>query len=267
MPAALSDRQQREIAYHREHAANAGAGRITYDVLFDTRRRWWNAYWDLWTFLTQQLLIGRRMLVVGCGTGEDAIYFAKLGAIVSAFDLSPDMLAIAQAAAHREQLAIDFGEMPAERQTYPDDTFDLVFARDILHHVEIDDTMREISRVAKPGAMFAVTEIYSHSITERVRRSWAVERLLYPAMRAFVYGGEQIYITQDERKLTERDVASIMRHLRDLQYHKYFNFVVTRLVPNTAPIVNKADYLALRTLGPLGRFVAGRISIVGVIAK
>jgi ubiquinone/menaquinone biosynthesis C-methylase UbiE len=54
---------------------------------------------------------------------------------------------------------------------YQDSSFDCIIARNILHHVDIPLTMREIVRVAKPDAMFMVDEIYSHSWTEKLRRA------------------------------------------------------------------------------------------------
>ena len=167
----LTDRQRREVEYHREHAREIAKSRIDFSVVTSTKRRWWNAYWAMWTLLIGSNLVDKRVLVVGCGAGDDAIYFAKLGAIVSAFDLSPDMLLIARNRATRENLSIEFDEMPAEAMTYRAGTFDLVFCRDILHHVDIDRTMREVVRVSKPHARFVANEIYSHSFTDLIRHS------------------------------------------------------------------------------------------------
>ena len=91
---------------------------------------------------------------------------ARLGANVSAFDLSPDSLQIAMALAKREGLQITFGEMAAENMLYEDSSFDYIVARDILHHVDIASTMREIVRAAKPDTLFPTNQIYSHSVTD-----------------------------------------------------------------------------------------------------
>lgn len=42
-----------------------------------------------WHRRTGQALRGRACLVVGCGLGDDAVYLAQQGALVTAFDLSP----------------------------------------------------------------------------------------------------------------------------------------------------------------------------------
>jgi ubiquinone/menaquinone biosynthesis C-methylase UbiE len=261
----LTDRQRRELEYHRGHAAAVAptATSIKYDVIANPHRKWWNAYWDIWTAIMRLSVKGKRVLVVGCGGGEDAFLFAKLGAEVSAFDLSPDMLNLGIARATKDGLNIDFRQMAAEKMAYPDNMFDIVFARDILHHVDIPATMKEIVRVAKPGAVFAVDEIYSHSVTDLIRNSWLVRRVLYPRLQGFIYKDRHIYITEDERKMSERDIAEVMRHVSDLVYHKYFNFLVTRIVHDNHRSLNKADRLLLMALGPLGYFCAGRNAFIG----
>ena len=151
----LTERQRNELEYHREHAREKAAllnEPFSWDVLDRPARRWWNAYWQMYAHLDDLRLKGKRVLVVGCGFGDDALRLAKLGADVYAFDLSPDALLIARALANRERLAIAFDEMPAETLKYEADFFDCVVARDILHHVEIPLSLSEMCRVAKPEA-------------------------------------------------------------------------------------------------------------------
>ena len=81
------------------------------------------------------------------------------------------MLAIGMERAAHDRIMVSFALMAAERQNYDDNTFDIVYARDILHHVEIPATMSEIVRVSKPNALLIVNEIYSHSMTELVSMS------------------------------------------------------------------------------------------------
>ena len=204
--------------------------------------------------------------MVGCGFGEDALRLSKLGADVSAFDLSPDSLQIARALADREHIAVDLKEMPAERMQYADSTFDCIIARDILHHVDIPSTMNEVCRVAKPNALLIVNEIYSHSFTDKIRRAKVVEEQIYPRMRKLIYGAGKPYITEDERKLSELDLAEIVSHLREPVFFRYFNFFVTRLVPDYE-FPAKVDQLVLRALKPVGRLLAGRILFGAKIRK
>lgn len=268
--AALSDRQQRELDYHREHAKlhrKVLDTPVSWEVLTRPERRWWNGYWAMYAHLLSHDLAGKSVLVVGCGFGDDALRLAKLGARVSAFDLSPDSLEIARTLADRENLQIEFEQMPAERMRYADSSFDAAVARDILHHVDIQATMSEIVRVVKPGGVFVVNEIYSHSLTDRIRHSKLVEHTLYPKMRRFIYGDGKPYITEDERKLTEKDVDAITASLQPVAFRKYFNFLVTRIVPDRSDRLSMLDRCVLVIAGPLGRLLAGRILFSARIAK
>lgn len=164
----------------------------------------------MYTFLLDQQLSGKKVLVVGCGFGDDALRLAKKGGDVYAFDLSPESLEIAKQIASREKLSIDFRNIPAESLDYESDFFDFIIVRDILHHVELQKTMNEILRVAKNGALFILNEVYTHSLLDRIRHSYIVEKKIYPKMPNFVYKGN-IYITKYERKLNQRDTAFIAK--------------------------------------------------------
>ena len=260
----MTDRQIREIQYHKGHAAKAEAeGRsVAFDVIGRGRRRWWNASWAMYTHLMNADLRGKKVLVAGCGFGEDAIRLAKLGACVYAFDLSPDVLKIARRTAETMQLAIDFAQQPMEHLDYPAGVFDCIVARDILHHVSIAPAMSEMARVARPGAMFVANEVYSHSFTHKLRNSRFVNRVLYPRMVDYIYEGDTPYITPDERKLDERDIRKISAHLADSR-SQYFSFIVSRLVPARYAPMAKIDRLFLRLLGGAGGALAGRILLTG----
>lgn len=263
----LTERQKNEIAYHREHARRVAEKRkgVSFDVVTSPDRRLHNGYWHFYTRLLQEPLKDKRVLVVGCGAGSDALRIAKMGASVHAFDLSPDMLQLARRFAEAEGFEIDFSQMPAENLEYDDDLFDYVVAIDILHHVDIPDAMGEIVRVAKTGCRFFMDEIYSHTWTDRVRKSGLVERHLYPLMVKWIYKNQHPYITEDERKLSEADVETISGYLSKITYRKYFNFVITRLIPEKYDPINKIDYRLLSLLGGAGRYVAGRVVLVGEI--
>ena len=195
----MTERQKRELEYHREHAElhkNILEKPFSFDVVTNDNRRWWNAHWEMYTYLMSKNLRCKNVLVIGCGFGDDALYLSKCGANVKAFDLSPESLFIARELSIREKLDVEFQEMPAEKLKYADNYFDIVVARDILHHVDIPESISEIVRVSKPGAIFCFNEVYSHSITDRVRHSSFVEKWLYPKMTKFVYGEQKPYITE-----------------------------------------------------------------------
>lgn len=270
LKSALTDRQQREFDYHREHANQNRQvldAPFSWDVLQNPHYRWWNAYWAMYAYIVEYDVRGKSVLVVGCGFGDDALRLAKLGANVTAFDLSPESILIAREMAAREGLQIAFDEMPAERLQYGDSTFDFILARDILHHVDIPLTMSEIARVAKPDAIFLMNEIYSHSVTNKIRNSRLVENFIYPQMQRLIYGGVKPYITEDERKLSELDLREILRPLHSIEFEKHFNFLVTRIFPDRFTFLNKTDRMLMFVLKPFGRLLAGRVLLSARIAK
>jgi ubiquinone/menaquinone biosynthesis C-methylase UbiE len=268
---ALTDRQRREIDYHRDYAASKAEQKlvpVNFDVIEDATRRPHNAFWSAYDKLLALDLNGKRALVPGCGFGEDAIRLARLGACVEAFDISPDVVEIARRrCAAFGYGGIDFGVMPSEALSYADESFDLVLFIDILHHVDIPATMREVVRVLKPGGRIIGNELYTHSwMQKHLRESWIVEKALYPAMRRFIYGDDKPYITPDEHKIDETEFAAVEQACGAFEA-EWFNGLVGRLVPDRLPLVAGIDRAMMKTLGPRGRFAAGRVVFEGVVLK
>jgi ubiquinone/menaquinone biosynthesis C-methylase UbiE len=269
----LSDRQRRELEYHREYAEKLRPQveeGVVFDITTSRARRWWNAYWHAHTRLRQADLADKRALVVGCGFGDDAIRLTKLGARVSAFDLSPESLAIARSRASRfAERPIDFQQMPAEKLTYPSDSFDAILAVDILHHVDIPSTIKALHRVARPGCLVVCNEPYTHSSLQRIRESRLVEANIYPLVLRWMRGAgdrREAYITEDERKLGERELGLLSDWLSDFTAD-YFNSLSGRVIPERFVTLSKGDRLGLRLLRPLAPLLAGRVVVSGRVAK
>lgn len=260
----LSPRQRRERDYHRRRAAELKAKidePVSLGVVTQQRRRWWNAYWETYRQALHAGLRGKRVLVAGCGFGEDAIRLAAMGAEVHAFDLSPESVAIARQRAAKMNLKIAFAVMPAEQTTYPDGFFEAVWFLDILHHVDIAATVKETHRILKPGALIIGDELYTHSRLQRIRTSRFVVERLYPRMKRLIYGVATPYITADEHKIDEREFAIIEQNVR-LRSRLYFNFLIGRIVPDRFDFAAKLDRFLLKLLGPLDHFLAGRIVFI-----
>jgi len=268
---ALDERQRRERDYHEEFARR-NHDKITQPVRLDVieagPRRPWNAYWTAYDFLMAETLAGKRVMVPGCGFGDDAIRLAKLHAEVHAFDLSPDLLEIARQRAGRMAVTgIHFEVMPAEALAYTDDFFDLVYLNDILHHVDIPTAVVEARRVLKLGGKVIVNELYTHSLLQRVRESRLVSGFLYPRMIRFIYGTDRPYITEDEHKIDERELEIVTKVLeaRTLR-RRYFLVFGGRILPARTG-VEKLDRALLAMMGSTGRMFAGRVVLAGTVAK
>ena len=101
---------------------------------------------------------GRRVLEYGCGTGKTTMLLARSGARVSAFDLSPVSIHVARARADRHGLEVDLAVAAGESLPYESETFDLVFGKAILHHLDAELGSRELHRVLRPGGRAVFVE-------------------------------------------------------------------------------------------------------------
>lgn len=268
MDHALTARQQRELDYHRTRAqerADIVDEAIATDVLTSRARRPWNAYWTLYDRLIAADLAGKRVLVPGCGFGEDAIRLGLLGALVSGSDLSPGSVEIARERAARLDLRdMTFDVMTAEAMTYPDDHFDAVVFVDILHHVDIPAAIREVCRVLKPGGLIIGDELYTHSSLQRIRESRLVEKIAYPLMQKWIYGTDKPYITEDEHKIDEREFAIVRAAMGPCRID-YFGVAEGRLFPNRIKTLSKLDRALMKMLPAAAAHLASRVVFSGVV--
>jgi SAM-dependent methyltransferase len=102
---------------------------------------------------------GSRVLDYGCGEGAyAALHAAGAGHRVTAIDLSPVAIDHARRAADVTGVAdsIDFKVMNAEALELEPASFDFVCGLGVIHHLDIESALREVTRVMSPtgGALF-----------------------------------------------------------------------------------------------------------------
>lgn len=90
-------------------------------------RQAWSGLLKTWLPDTQATILD-----IGCGTGSLSVALAGLGHTVSGGDLSPAMIALAQAKAAAQGLQIEFQVMDAAFPRLPRQHFDVVICRHLL---------------------------------------------------------------------------------------------------------------------------------------
>src|SRR5206468_9601873 len=97
-----------------------------------------------------------RALEAGCGSGLFTQSFAATGAIVTAIDISDDLLAYARArrldAARVRFIQGRFEDLRGEPP------FDAVIGSSVLHHLDLDDALETAYKLLRPGGHFSFAE-------------------------------------------------------------------------------------------------------------
>lgn len=104
-----------------------------------------------------------QVLDLGCGAGHVSFQVAPHVAAVTAYDLSAQMLqVVAASAAERglDNIAVQQGR--AESLPFADASFDAVVSRYSAHHwQDLDQALREVRRVLKPGGIAVFADVVS----------------------------------------------------------------------------------------------------------
>lgn len=101
------------------------------------------------------------VLDLGCGAGHASFAVAPVAQSVTAFDLSPEMLAVVAGAARErglDQIVTQQGNVAS--LPFADASFCMVMTRFSAHHwLDVPAALREVRRVLKPGGVFVVIDI------------------------------------------------------------------------------------------------------------
>ncbi|MBX2825637.1 MAG: methyltransferase domain-containing protein [Gammaproteobacteria bacterium] len=123
-------------------------------------------------------LTGKRVLDVGCGLGgADLLMVRDLHAAeVVGIDVEPAMVQRATEAARAANLAerLDFRLVTPGAVPFDDDSFDVVFSKDSMVHIEDKRACyADLARVLKPGGVLAVGDWFGSSTTATAEmRQW-----------------------------------------------------------------------------------------------
>ncbi len=146
---------------------------------------------------------GKLTLDLGCGKGDISYFFAKEGSTIVGIDISLGMLNLSSKRIRENgfEKKSHFSKMITEKLGFKNQSFDAVFGGYILHHIEIESTIKEIYRVLKKGGKAVFVENFANNKILSFSRKYLAGRFGIPR-----------YGTITEHPLTSKDIE-IMRNL------------------------------------------------------
>jgi SAM-dependent methyltransferase len=188
-------------------------------------------------------LEGRRVLELGCGAGDLSMELLRRGARLTAIDISPRMVELARSRAEGATFVV----APAEETGLPDESFDIVVGKWVLHHVDVEAAAREVHRLLRPGGRAVFFENQDRNPLLRLarRRLWGLRRLHWVG-------------TEDEHPLTGADFDALGRTFSSarLSYPSFYFFeaLSRALGHRLGSLLKRLDSLVWRHLPPARRW-------------
>jgi SAM-dependent methyltransferase len=105
------------------------------------------------------------LLEIGPGAGKDSLFFQENGLNVKCVDLSPELVKICQ------QKGLDAQVMDMTELSFPEESFDVVYALNSLLHIpkkDLPTVLKNIQTVLKPNGLFYMGVYGSENESERI---------------------------------------------------------------------------------------------------
>ena len=119
----------------------------------------------LTNYVDMKGLKGKKLLDIACGTGVLTEQFVRMGADVTAVDLTPKAVELTKKRLALYGLTANVMEADAQKLPFADNTFDYVCAWGCLMHMpETEKAISEIHRVLKPGGSTLAMMYHSNSV-------------------------------------------------------------------------------------------------------
>src|SRR5579875_419197 len=182
-----------------------------------------------------------RILDYGCGNGWYSAHLLSAGASrVVGIDISAKNIAEAKllhGTMFGSQNTAEFHVMDAHHLSFPDQSFDLVIGRAILHHLEFETAIREVVRVLKKGGC----AIFAEPLRDNPMAK--LYRFLTPSAH-----------TPDELPLSRKQIVWA-NGLFSTSHHLFCGFLSTALGLFTSSLFQNADNTALRFADSIDRLI------------
>ena len=194
--------QQREAHFHDRWASSTRVEDVRVRESFESPTAMENQ------FILRRMgsLQGKKLLDIGAGLGESSVYFALQGARVTTLDVSAGMVETASALARRFGVELEGMVSSAEDLKVPDESYDIVYIANTIHHVQNRALLFErISRALKPGGRFFSYDPLAYNPAINVYRRMATE-----------------VRTSDESPLTIADLKLARRYFHRVGHREFW---------------------------------------------
>jgi ubiquinone/menaquinone biosynthesis C-methylase UbiE len=115
--------------------------------------------------ISKEEIAGGKVLEIGCGMGTMTEQFSSWGCDVTAIDLATTSIEMTRKRLELANLTAAVMEMDAGNLRFPNEHFDFVWSWGVIHHSpHTEEIVREIHRVMKRGAGFAIMVYYTFSL-------------------------------------------------------------------------------------------------------
>lgn len=187
----------------------------------------------------------KHVLEYGCGPGTNAFVLARQAATVTGIDISDVAIAQARERAQREHVPnVVFQVMDAENPTLPDDTYDLISGRSIIHHLDLHKAFFQLARImARDGSAILYEPLGHNPFINLYRR-------LTPKLR-----------TPDEHPLLLSDLDVAAQYFDHVEPH-FFTLSPLLAVPfrrmrgfhKLVELLHAADQRVFRIASPVRKY-------------
>jgi 2-polyprenyl-3-methyl-5-hydroxy-6-metoxy-1,4-benzoquinol methylase len=207
-------------------------------------------------------MAGRRILELGSGQGEMAVWMAQQGAQVTGIDVGSDLVAAAAKLAQVNGVRCDFRTGSATELPFPDASFDRVLGMCLLHHLPPEGAqrvVRESCRVLRSAGEALFWEpVENSAVFNAIQNLVPVGKPGEPMYRPSLLQRRawRAYVSaMDQRHMTTRELqtlgAGIFRHIEVRPYG--FTVRLTRVIGERwHATLQKVDSTLIRVVPPLG---------------
>ena len=170
-----------------------------------------------------ELAKGADVLEYGCGSALQGIELARTARTMTGIDISDVAIADARALAEAQGVHnTHYQTMNAEEMTFSPNSFDLVFGRGIIHHLDLERCFASVHRVLKPGGRAVFWEPLGHNpVLNRYRTATPEAR------------------TPDEHPLLKSDFHLAERYF-DVDTPRFYGLTTIASVPIRDTVVGDA---------------------------